>query len=190
MRLVCFFDMMLASKLRRWSLLTGVFMVVILVASSFLVKSIPDKSNRLIPKRLVSHLVVFKHDRRLEVWHRDTLVRAMKVCLGQDPIGPKRQEGDSKTPEGVYQLDYANPNSSFYRSFHISYPNKADQLKAKRMGVSPGGLVMLHGCGGPGYAISQSAGIDWTDGCIAVSDAQMDTLWAWIKVPLKIEIRP
>lgn len=182
--------MVITSKFLRWSLVAGLFLVVILVASAFLVRSRPGHSNMLIPRRLVSHLVVYKHDRRLEVWHRDTLVRAIKVCLGQDPVGPKRQEGDSKTPEGVYQLDYANPNSNFYRSFHISYPNKVDLLKAKHKGVSPGGLVMLHGCGGPGYAISQSAGIDWTDGCIAVSDAQMDTLWAWIKVPLKIEIRP
>jgi murein L,D-transpeptidase YafK len=178
------------AKQVRWYVVLGLLLVVVLVACAFLVKTKPDSAYLLIPKRSVSHLVVYKQERRLEVWNHDTLIRTMKICLGQVPLGPKRQEGDSKTPEGVYQLDYANPNSSFYRSFHISYPNKADQQRAKRMRVSPGGFVMLHGCGVPGYAISQREGIDWTDGCIAVSDAQMDTLWAWIKVPTKIDIRP
>ena len=144
-----------------------------------------------ISKQNVSHLVVYKAKRNLEIWNGNQLLRTWKICLGGEPIGPKTRQDDNKTPEGNYFLDYKKPNSDYYKAFHISYPNKRDVDNAKQKGVSAGGAVMLHGCGNPALALAQKTSVDWTLGCIALSDRQIDTLWVWIpKVPIPITINP
>src|SRR5271156_1564543 len=93
----------------------------------------------------VDRLVVYKHDRKLVLIAQGKEIKSYRVALGGEPVGPKRWQGDHKTPEGSYRLDARNPNSHFYKAFHISYPNLDDIAAAKKLGASPGGDIMLHG---------------------------------------------
>ena len=136
-------------------------------------------------------VVVVKTQRRLYLYDGDMPVLSYPIALGGNPLGHKQQEGDQRTPEGRYVLDYRNPNSRFYRSIHISYPNSADKARARKRGVSPGGEIFIHGLpNGMGWAEGWAHAFDWTDGCIAVSNRHMDELWATVKNGTPIEIRP
>jgi len=105
-------------------------------------------------------------------------IRSYKVALGSEPVGPKTQHGDHRTPEGVYTLDSRNPNSHFYKAFHISYPSPKDIATAKKLGISPGGDIMLHGLPKEYAWVGKAHTLhDWTDGCIAVMNEEMDELW-------------
>jgi murein L,D-transpeptidase YafK len=86
-----------------------------------------------------------KKERTLQLLNRGKVLKSYKVALGGDPIGPKSKQGDHKTPEGIYILDYRNPHSQFYRAIHISYPSAADRSVARKKGVPPGGDVFVHG---------------------------------------------
>ena len=113
------------------------------------------------------------------------------IALGGNPIGDKEHEGDSRTPEGRYIIDAKNPNSSFYKSLHISYPDRNDRAAARQKGVSPGGAIMIHGSPG-GLAMLNAAGfyVDWTAGCIAVSNADMDEIFSSVRIGATIVIKP
>jgi len=139
----------------------------------------------------VDRVVVYKHDRKLVLLSRGKELKSYKVALGGEPVRPKIRQGDHRTPEGLYVLDSRNPNSHFYKAFHVSYPNSQDIAVAGKAGVSPGGDIMLHGLP-RGYAwLGKSQALhDWTDGCIAVSNKEMDELWKLIRVGTPIEIRP
>lgn len=134
-------------------------------------------------------VVVYKQARSLALYQGGRVTHRFKVCLGDEPVGHKNQQGDERTPEGTYKLYLKNPNSNFYKSFLLDYPNKADRARAKRLGVKPGNFIALHGTGSL-YAASQLVGYDWTDGCIAVTDAEIDTLWKYIPVGTAITIHP
>jgi murein L,D-transpeptidase YafK len=111
------------------------------------------------------------------------------VAFGESPKGHKQQEGDEKTPEGIYTLDYIKEDSAFYRAMHISYPNQKDIEEAKRKGVSPGGLIMIHGQSNrPGWLSSTAQRTNWTDGCIALTNPEMDEFMALVKVGTEISI--
>lgn len=113
-----------------------------------------------------------------------------KVSFGANPNGHKEQEGDEKTPEGKYILDYKKSDSSFYKAIHISYPNQKDVENAKRKGVSPGGQIMIHGQkNGLGWLSFITQWFNWTDGCIAVKNKEMDEIWSLVEVntPIIIE---
>jgi murein L,D-transpeptidase YafK len=119
------------------------------------------------------------------------VIKEYKVALGGSPVGPKTQQGDHKTPEGVYVLDSRNPRSQFYKSLHISYPTPAQRAAARKRGVSPGGDVFVHGL--PAHYRSVGAAhrlLDWTDGCIAVTDEEMDEIWFSVPDGTPMEIRP
>ena len=136
---------------------------------------------------------VDKSERKLLVYSNDQLIATYPVALGRSPLGHKTQEGDKKTPEGKYVLDYKNPNSAYFLSIHVSYPNSADKQQARRRGVSPGGDIMIHGQPGDlkfRKYLQTYPGLDWTDGCIALSDANMKALWDMVRVPVPIEITP
>jgi murein L,D-transpeptidase YafK len=139
----------------------------------------------------VDRVVVYKHERKLVLLSQGKEVRSYKVALGGQPIGPKTRHGDHRTPEGAYILDSRNPNSHFYKAFHISYPNPKDLAAAKKSGVGPGGDIMLHGLPKE-YAWVGKAHVlhDWTDGCIAVTNEEMDELWKLVRVGTPIEIKP
>ncbi|USD67675.1 L,D-transpeptidase family protein [Vibrio sp. SCSIO 43136] len=132
---------------------------------------------------------VDKSRRRMYVFINNVVVAEYKVALGGSPKGHKREEGDQKTPEGWYTLDYIKSNSSFYKSMHISYPNKKDRLLAEARGVDPGGMVMVHGQKQwhPDFApIAQQ--FDWTDGCIAITNKEMEQFLNLVKVGTPIHI--
>lgn len=133
----------------------------------------------------VTQVIVYKASRRMELWHHDQMLRAFTVDLG-DPIGHKQREGDRRTPEGEYIIDRRNPNSRFHLSLGIDYPNKDDKAFAKDNGWKPGGDIFIHGRG-PRF---QNAVGDWTDGCIAVSDREMEDIYAMVRDGTPISIRP
>jgi murein L,D-transpeptidase YafK len=136
-------------------------------------------------------VVVAKSERTLTLMAHGKAIRTYKVALGGVPVGPKQQQGDHKTPEGNYVLDRRNPKSKFYKSIHISYPNEKDHRNAEKMGVSPGGDIMIHGLqNGFGYVGAAHRAVDWTDGCIAVTDSEMDEIWKMVPDGTPIEIRP
>lgn len=139
----------------------------------------------------VDQVVVYKEQRILQLMNKQEIVKTYHIALGQNPIGHKQQEGDSRTPEGTYKLDYINERSSYYRSMHVSYPNATDKQKAKERGVSPGGFIMVHGQpNGYGKFSNITQQRDWTDGCIALTDKEMDEFLSLVKVGTFITIHP
>ena len=139
----------------------------------------------------VDRVVVYKRERKLVLLSQGKELRSYKVALGGEPVGPKTRQGDHRTPEGSYVLDSRNPNSQFYKAFHISYPNSKDIAAAKKSGVSSGGDIMLHGLPKE-YAWVGKAHVlhDWTNGCIAVTNEEMDEIWKLVRVGTPIEIKP
>lgn len=142
------------------------------------------------PKR-ADLIVVDKGKRELTLWSKKKKLKTYRIVLGGNPVGDKEKEGDLRTPEGRYTIDAKNPNSSFYKSLHISYPDKTDRVQARRQGVSPGGAIMIHGT--PDYiAALYATGIfpDWTAGCIAVSNDEIDEIFRRVPVGTPIVIKP
>lgn len=134
---------------------------------------------------------VVKSERRLYLLSAGAIVREFPVALGSKPLGHKQQEGDGRTPEGRYVLDYRKADSGYYRAIRISYPNPADRKRASRLGVSPGGNVMIHGQkNGYGRWSFLTQRFDWTLGCIALADADMQQVWELVAIGTPIEIRP
>lgn len=139
----------------------------------------------------IDRLIVYKHERKLVLLSQGKELRSYKVALGGEPVGPKTRQDDHRTPEGTYILDSRNPNSHFYKAFHISYPNAKDSAAAKKLGVSPGGDIMLHGLPKEYAWVGKAHALhDWTNGCIAVSNEEMDEIWKLVKVGTPIEIQP
>jgi len=139
----------------------------------------------------VDHIIVYKQPRKLVLLSGGKEVRSYKIALGGQPVGPKTRQGDHRTPEGSYVLDSRNPNSHFYKAFHISYPDSKDIAAARKAGAKPGGDIMLHGLPKQ-YAWVGKAHVlnDWTDGCIAVTNEEMDEIWKLVRVGTPIEIKP
>jgi murein L,D-transpeptidase YafK len=137
-------------------------------------------------------VVVHKERRLLELKRDGRTIRSFRIALGSDPVGPKRMEGDGRTPEGVYTLDWRNEQSSFYRSMHVSYPQPWDYERAVRWGVSPGDLIMIHGLpnDAAGPAAASHPTVDWTNGCIAVTNEEMDEIWDRVQDGTPIIIYP
>lgn len=136
-------------------------------------------------------IVVTKSERTLSLMEGDTILRAYPIVLGGDPVGHKVQEGDGRTPEGLYRIDSRNEGSSFYRSLHISYPDADDRARAEAKGVSPGGDIVIHGIrNGFGWIGRLHRVADWTEGCIALTDEEMIEIWHAVPDGTPIEIRP
>ena len=138
----------------------------------------------------IDRVLVDKSQRKMFLIKKSEIVRQYTIALGGIPKGHKKQEGDQKTPEGVYVLDYVNENSSFYRSMHINYPNLTDKRTAEERGVDPGGMIMVHGQrNGAGMLTGLTQLFDWTDGCIALTNSEMDEFLSLVPVGTEIEIR-
>ena len=134
---------------------------------------------------------VDKSERRMDLVSKGQVLRTYAIALGANPVGHKQQQGDERTPEGSYVLDWRNPNSCCMRSLHISYPNAADKVAAKQQGVDPGGMIMIHGQpNGFGWWSWLMQLFDWTNGCIAVTDEDMSEIWDMVDVGTPIEIDP
>jgi murein L,D-transpeptidase YafK len=131
---------------------------------------------------LATRLVVHKRAHTMDVYNGDELLREIKVSLGRGGLRPKTRQGDLRVPEGNYVIDGSNPNSAFHLSLHISYPSPEQVAAAKVRGTKPGGGIMIHGLPNdlPRRLRKVSLG-DWTDGCIAVTDSEIE--WLWETVP-------
>lgn len=136
-------------------------------------------------------IVVIKSERKLMLMNGDSVVRSMSISLGLMPRGPKQREGDFRTPEGRYFIEAKNADSDFFLSLKVSYPNATDLAAARTLGVDPGGQIMIHGLPNePSHEDAAYTGLDWTDGCIAVTNSDMVDLWRLTSVAMPIEIRP
>ncbi len=136
-------------------------------------------------------VIVAKGQRRLYLLRQDRIIAEYPVKLGLNPYGPKQREGDFRTPEGQYRLVRRNPRSDFFLSIQVSYPSEEDVRRAQASGNRPGGLIMIHGEPNvPRKPLEYYARNDWTDGCIAVSNADMVDIWLRTGVGIPIEIRP
>ena len=141
----------------------------------------------------VGLVLVDKSDRQLRLLGADesTVLVSFPVAFGDNPIGHKRREGDERTPEGRYTLDWRNPNSAYHLSIHVSYPNADDVAAAQARGEDPGGMIMVHGQpNGFGWLAPLLQQRDWTDGCIALTNAHMNVVWEHVPNGTPIVIRP
>ena len=136
-------------------------------------------------------VVVLKSESKLYLMRNGKPLKEFKVVFGANPKGHKVKMGDERTPEGRYFLDYKKADSSFYKAIHISYPNKQDIKRSKDLGVDPGGLIMIHGQkNGFGWLSFITQLFNWTDGCIALTNEDMDEVWESVDVGTPIDIKP
>lgn len=145
----------------------------------------------LLARGSIDSIVVEKSERRLTLFSAGQAVRSYRVALGQNPVGAKRVQGDSRTPEGLYVIDRRNENSKYFRSLHISYPNAVDRFLASEKGYTAGGDVMVHGLA-PEFADQGATHWknDWTEGCVAISNEQMMEMWDAVLDGTPIRIKP
>ena len=156
--------------------------VVLLVVALF---SAPD-----VMAETADSVLVDKSDEKLYLLKDGDVIAEYSVAFGANPGGHKQQEGDERTPEGHYVLDYRKADSAFYKAIHISYPNEADKQAAAARGVDPGGLIMIHGQRNYlGWLSFITQRFNWTDGCIAVTNSEMDEIWNAVFDNTPIEIR-
>lgn len=136
-------------------------------------------------------VVVIKSEKMLYLYKEGRVLASVPVVFGANPEGHKQQEGDERTPEGSYRLDFKKPDSAYHKAIHISYPNTDDIASARRRGVSPGGAVMIHGQrNGFAWAAPVMQDFNWTRGCIALSNEDMETVWQSVRPGTPIEIVP
>lgn len=140
---------------------------------------------------VASRIVVRKSARTLELYAGGELLRSYAIALGPDPIGPKDRQGDGRTPEGRYRIDYRKEDSSFHRALHISYPRSDQVAAARQRGEPPGGLIMIHGLpNDAGWLGRLHLVSDWTNGCIAVTNDEIEEIWRVVPNGTPIEIEP
>jgi murein L,D-transpeptidase YafK len=173
--------------MRQKNMKTKISVLLLILAASC------SSANSNEPNRIanVSSVVVEKSDRELHLMAGAQIIKTYRIALGGTPIGPKQVEGDGKTPEGRYVIDSRNPKSSFYKSLHLSYPSASDIAHAATLGKRLGGDIMIHGIkNGLGWVGRLHRMSDWTQGCIAVTDAEIEEIWVSVADGTPIEIRP
>jgi murein L,D-transpeptidase YafK len=139
----------------------------------------------------VDRILILKSARTMTLESGGQPLKTYKVALGGQPVGAKQQQGDHKTPEGTYLIDAKNAHSQFYRALHLSYPNAQDRLQARKLGVSPGGDVEIHGLGKKyGWIGARHRLSDWTDGCVAVTNEEIEEIFRLVPAGTRVEIRP
>jgi murein L,D-transpeptidase YafK len=139
----------------------------------------------------IDRILVQKSAKRLSVFRQGNQIKTYRIALGQNPVGAKQEEGDMKTPEGIYKIDSRNAQSSFHLALHISYPSHEDDKRASAHGVSAGFDIMIHGIqNGRGWIGAFHRWTDWTAGCIALTDEEIEELWRVTPNGTTIEIRP
>ena len=139
----------------------------------------------------VDRVVVEKSKRTMTLLKQDREVRTYKIALGRDPVGPKVRLGDNRTPEGIYYVDYKVRNSAYHRALHLSYPNPDDVERARALGVPPGGSIMIHGMKNDHLWMGDVQYLfNWTNGCIALTNREIEEVWALVSPWTPVEIRP
>jgi murein L,D-transpeptidase YafK len=147
--------------------------------------------NPLPPNTTIDRIVVEKSARRLSIFRHGQKLKSYRIALGRNPIGAKEQEGDLKTPEGIYQIDSRNPHSGFHLGLHISYPSAEDTAHAVTNGVPAGCDIIIHGLpNGKGWIGAFHRRTDWTAGCIALTDEEIEEVWRAAPDGTLVEIRP
>lgn len=138
-----------------------------------------------------TRIVIFKSKRELQLVSGDKVLKTYKVALGTEPVGAKQCQGDGRTPEGTYSIAGRNPKSQFHRALRVSYPNADDKARAAKAGCAPGGDIMIHGLpNGYGWIGAGHTKKDWTAGCIAVTDAEIEEIWKAVPDGALVEIHP
>jgi murein L,D-transpeptidase YafK len=136
-------------------------------------------------------IVVEKSQHRLSLYRRGILLRSYLVALGQQPVGDKERIGDNRTPEGLFHIEARNPASRYHRSLRISYPDAAHRARARTLGVAPGGDIMIHGLpDAQAWVGASHRDFDWTEGCIAVTNQEIEEIWSAVPVGTPIQIKP
>lgn len=179
-----------SNEQRMYWLLIGISLAATVSTNAIAYAKTTSKPKNPIPtSTVIDRVFVDKSDRVLTLMSDGKAIRSYRIALGGSPSGHKQQEGDQRTPVGIYTLDYKNENSIAHRSIHISYPNDEDKARAKSLEVNPGGDIMIHGqmngFGALGWLNQQR---DWTDGCIAVTNAEMDEIMVSVILGTPIEI--
>jgi murein L,D-transpeptidase YafK len=148
-------------------------------------------AQQALPAQKADAILILKKDHVLELLAAGKVIHTYKVALGSGGLAPKEREGDGRTPEGHYIIDARNAASEYHRSLHISYPNAEDRQRAAKLGVPPGGAIMIHGLpNGKGYIRPAHRLYDWTLGCVAVTDDEIEQIWNLVPVGTPVEIRP
>ena len=146
--------------------------------------------NALPAGAIIDRILVEKSQRKLSILRNGKVLKSYRVALGRNPIGAKEQEGDMKTPEGIYTIDYRNPNSDYHLALHVSYPSDEDNARAAPRGVNAGFDIMIHGLPNGHGPADFHPKTDWTAGCIAVTDAEIEEIYRVTPDGTPIEIRP
>jgi len=145
----------------------------------------------LVSGTQADYVLVKKASKELTLFSGSRRIKTYKIALGKNPIGHKVVEGDKRTPEGSYFIDARNENSKYHLALHISYPDAIDAMKAQSLGSSPGGSIMIHGTGEEYEWMGKlHASINWTDGCIAVTNKEIEEIWKLVPDGTLIEIMP
>ena len=178
------------SKYSHWLFIVMGFSLAIMTSKSAIAaEGVSENKQAMLNNIVIDKVFVDKSARTLQLLSDNKVIKTYHIALGGNPVGHKQQQGDQRTPVGSYTLDYKNEKSGYYRSIHISYPNTTDKARAKSRGVSAGGDIMIHGqkngFGALGLLNQQR---DWTEGCIAVTNDEMDEIMAAVKVGTPIEI--
>lgn len=139
----------------------------------------------------VDRVVVLKREHKMMLLSGTEMVKSYSVALGRGGLGAKQRQGDRRTPEGTYRIDWRNPSSKFHLALHISYPRQLDRVRAASLRASPGANIEIHGLP-PAFSWvgSNHRIVDWTDGCIAVTDSEIEEIWQLVPDGTLVEIRP
>lgn len=171
--------------------LTLLFLLIAAVGVAVALFCLQYEWHPLSPKARADRILVEKAARRLTLFRGSTPLKSYRVALGRSPVGSKEKEGDQRTPEGVYLIDRHKEDSDFHRALHISYPDADDIARAAKDRVSAGSDIMIHGLpNGRGWMGALHRRRDWTAGCIAVTDRQIEEIWRAVPDGTRIEIRP
>lgn len=176
------------AKPRNARLVRTVALLIILAVAGLLIYYVIP-SAKIPDGVIIDRIVVRKSEHKLEAYSGGKLIVVYAVAIGKNPVGPKEYEGDQRTPEGKYTINDRNPNSGYHRNLGISYPNAADRARARELGKPAGGDVKIHSLkNGQGYIGKFHRWKDWTNGCIAVTDKEMDQLYEHTALGATIEI--
>lgn len=156
-----------------------------------LVGTLVAAGNALAAAPVIDKLLIHKYERELQVISEGEVIRTFRVALGKQPVGHKQEVGDQRTPEGIYTIDWRHHSPDYNLSMHLDYPNLKDQTAAYKRGVDPGGMIMIHGTPiDEEYPEWYFEGLDWTNGCIALTNPDMRELWELVPDGTLVEIIP
>lgn len=168
-----------------WCTFFVLWVLIVSACTAAPADSLPQKTEK------ADSILILKKDHSMELLAGGKVIRTYKVALGSGGLAPKQREGDARTPEGHYTIDAKSEHSAYHKPLHVSYPNVADRKSAAKLGVPPGGAIMIHGLpNGKGWVGAGHRLYDWTLGCIAVTDQEIDDVWKLVPVGTPVEIRP